>query len=121
MPKWWTRRSKLFLAMKQITNAELQSEVPGSKEPVMVDFYTNECQPCRMMAPVLNEMETEANGQFKIVKVDASAEQLLAVTYGVRSVPSFFAFINGKCVGQTTGAKSKAHMKKWFEESLHTA
>jgi thioredoxin 1 len=107
--------------MKQISGADFNSEVLASKEPVLVDFYSDGCQPCRMMSPVLQEMETEANGQFKIVKVDAAAEAELASSYGVRSVPSFFAFSNGKCVGQTIGAKSKANMKKWFEDSVHAA
>jgi len=71
-----------------------------------------------MMAPVLQEIETEAQGQFKVVKVDAAAETELAVEYKVRAVPAFFAFSNGKCVGQTVGAKSKASMKKWFEDSV---
>ena len=107
--------------MRQITGAEFESEVLGSKEPVLVDFYTDGCQPCRMMAPVLQEMETEANGGFKVVKIDAAAEASLAVSYNVRSVPSFFAFVNGKCVGQTLGAKSKANMKMWLEDSIRTA
>jgi thioredoxin 1 len=73
-----------------------------------------------MMAPVLQEIETEAQGQFKVVKVDAGTEMKLAVEYGVRAVPAFFAFSNGKCVGQTVGAKSKTNMKKWFEDSVRT-
>ena len=104
--------------MKQVTAAEFESEVLRSKEPVLVDFFTDQCNPCRMMAPVLAEIETEAQGQFKIVKVDAGAEMELAVQYGVRAVPAFFAFSSGKCVGQTVGAKSKANMKKWFEDSV---
>ena len=107
--------------MRQITGAEFESEVLGSKEPVLVDFYTDGCNPCRMMAPVLQEMETEANGGFKVVKIDAAAEASLAVSYNVRAVPSFFVFANGKCVGQTLGAKSKANMKKWLEDSIRTA
>jgi len=104
--------------MKQIGAAEFESEVQRSKEPVLVDFFTETCPPCRMMAPVLQEIETEAQGQLKVVKVDAAAEAELAVKYGIRAVPAFFAFSNGKCVGQTVGAKSKANMKKWFEDSV---
>ena len=107
--------------MKQITGAEFESEVLGSKEPVLVDFYTDDCPPCRMMAPVLQEIETEAKGSFKVVKVNAATEAALAVSFRVNSVPSFFAFNNGKCVGQTLGAKSKTHIKKWFEESIRSA
>ena len=106
--------------MKQVAAAEFESEVLRSKEPVLVDFFTESCPPCRMMAPVLQEIENEAQGKFKIVKVDAGTEMELAVEYGVRAVPAFFAFSNGKCIGQTVGAKSKAGMKKWFEDAVRT-
>ena len=104
--------------MKQVSGAEFDAEVLRSKEPVLVDFFTDGCAPCRMMAPVLQEISDEANGQFRIVKVDAAAEAELAASYGVRAVPAFYAFANGKCVGQTVGAKSKANMKKWFEDAV---
>jgi thioredoxin 1 len=107
--------------MTQITGAEFESQVLGSKEPVIVDFYTNDCPPCRMMAPLLQEMEAEAKGQFKVVKIDAAVEMQLASQFRVSSVPAFFVFANGKCVGQTLGAKSKVHMKKWLEDSIRTA
>jgi thioredoxin 1 len=107
--------------MKQITRVDFDAEVLRSKEPVIVDFYTDGCSPCRMMSPVLQEMEVEANGQFKVVKVDAATEAELASSYRIGSVPTFLAFANGKCVGQTVGAKSKTTMKKWFEESIRTA
>ena len=106
--------------MKQITAAEFEAEVLRSKQPVLVDFYTDTCSPCRMMSPLLQELETEAGGQFKVFKVDAAAEVELAATYGVRAVPAFYAFANGQCVGQTVGAKSKANMKKWFDDSIRT-
>jgi thioredoxin 1 len=105
--------------MKQVCGMDFDSEVLRSKEPVLVDFFTDGCSPCRMMAPLLQEIEAEANGQFKVVKVDAAAEAELASSYAVRAVPAFYAFSNGKCVGQTVGAKSKASMKKWFEDSIH--
>src|ERR1041385_1659409 len=104
--------------MKQVTSADFDSEVLGSKEPVLVDFYTEDCPPCRMMAPVLQEIENEANGAFKVVKVDAASEGQLGASYRVSAVPAFFAFANGKGVGQTVGAKSKANMKKWFEDAI---
>ena len=106
--------------MKQITRVEFESEVLGSKEPVLVDFYTDACPPCRMMAPVLQEMANEANGQYKVVKIDAGMELQLASSFRVNSVPAFFIFANGKCVGQTVGAKSKAHLKNWLEGSIRT-
>jgi thioredoxin 1 len=106
--------------VKQITNSEFEAEVLRSKEPVLVDFFTDGCQPCRTMAPMLQEMETEAKGAFKVVKVDAAAETALAVSYRINAVPAFFAFANGKCVGQTVGMKSKSSMKKWFDDALRS-
>jgi thioredoxin 1 len=107
--------------MKQITSAEFEAEVLKSAQPVLVDFYTDNCGPCRMMAPTLQEIETEANGSLKIVKVDVAAEPMLASQFRVTAMPTFLAFAKGNCVGQTVGAKSKASMKQWFEESVRSA
>ena len=71
-----------------------------------------------MMSPILQEMETEGSGIFKVVKVDAAAELELAASFRVGAVPSFLAFANGACVGQAVGANSKASLKQWFENSV---
>ena len=107
--------------MKQVSQANFHAEVLGASQPVLVDFYTDTCAPCRAMAPVLQEMETESNGALKVVKVDAAAEAMLAAQYGVSAVPAFLLFSNGQCLGQTIGMKSKTSMKKWFDESLKAA
>jgi thioredoxin len=104
--------------MKQITRADFDGEVLVSPQPVLVDFYTDGCAPCRAMSPVLQEWENEAKGAFKVVKIDASAEAELASTYRVNAVPAFLVFSKGRCLGQTIGMKSKSSMKKWFEDSL---
>jgi len=106
--------------MKQIKGAEFDAEVIGSKQPVVVDFYTDDCPPCRALSPVLQQWEEDSNGAYKVVKVDAAVEADLAASYGVRAVPSLFLFSNGKCVGQTVGLKSKNSMQKWVSESLRT-
>ena len=105
--------------MKLISSAEFDSEVLRSKEPVLVDFFTEHCNPCRTLSPVLEELERE--GKFKLVKVDAANEAVLAASFGVNSVPALFAFKNGNVVGQTVGLKSKAGLTKWFEDSLQTS
>jgi len=107
--------------MKNVDSAQFSSEVLGSKEPLVVDFYTQECAPCRMMSPVLEEWESESNGAFRVVKVDAATEAALASSYGVRAVPAVFLFSSGKCIGQSVGLKSKADMKKWYEDTLRSA
>src|SRR6188474_1608067 len=107
--------------MKQISSTDFDSEVLRSKEPVLVDFFTDGCGPCRMLAPVLEEIGSESQGQIKVVKIDAATESALAASFGVNAVPALFVFKNGSVVGQTIGLKSKASLKKWFEDSLRTA
>jgi thioredoxin len=106
--------------MKNVDSAQFSSEVLGSKEPVVVDFYTQGCAPCRALSPILEEWESESNGAFRVVKVDAAIETALATSYGVRAVPAVFLFSNGKCIGQSIGLKSKAGMKKWYEDTLRS-
>lgn len=105
--------------MKQISSTEFESEVLRATEPVLVDFFTDHCGPCRMLAPVLEEIGRESQGHIKVVKVDAASESALAASLGVNAVPALFAFKNGNVVGQTVGLKSKASLKKWFEDSLN--
>ena len=106
--------------MKNVDSAQFSSEVLGSKEPVVVDFYTQDCPACRALSPILEEWESESNGAFRVVKVDAAIETALATSYGVRAVPAVFLFSNGKCIGQSIGLKSKAGMKKWYEDTLRS-
>ena len=107
--------------MKQVTSADFESEVLTAGEPVIVDFYTDGCSPCRAMSPVLAEWEQEAKGALKVVKVDAAADYQLASSYRVNAVPAFFLFSKGKCIGQTMGLKSKSSMKQWFDDALKAA
>ena len=104
--------------MKQVTGAQFDSEVLASKEPVVVDFYTDDCGPCRALSPILQDWALESNGTVKVVKVDAASESVLAASYGVNVVPTVLLFSNGKCVAQTVGLKSKNNMKKWYEDAL---
>jgi len=107
--------------MKQVTGVDFQSEVLAAKQPVVVDFFTDGCSPCRALAPILAEWEGEANGAFKVVKVDAAADYELAASYRVNAVPAIFLFANGKCIGQTMGLKSKNALKQWFDEAQKAA
>ena len=106
--------------MKQITSTDFDSEVLAAIGPVLVDFFTEHCNPCRAMTPILQEWENEANGAIKIVKIDAASEAALASSYQVNAVPAFYLFSKGKCVGQTVGLKSKNNIKKWADEALRS-
>jgi thioredoxin 1 len=103
--------------MKNVTAAEFQNEVIGASGRVLVDFYTEQCGPCRALAPVLAEMETESAGALKVVKVNAVDEVSLASSFRVQNVPTLLLFQNGQCLGQLTGLRSKKDLQRWVAET----
>src|ERR1700722_5094103 len=91
----------------EVTETSFAKEVTAAAGPVLVDFYTQDCGPCRMMAPVLNELATERGANLKIVKVDVAENAQLAAQYGVTAMPTFVLFQNGEVQKQIVGARSK--------------
>lgn len=90
----------------KITSENFENEVLNSKKPVLVDFWAEWCGPCQMLAPVLEEIETEHSG-VKIGKVNVDEEMALALKFSVSSIPMLVLFKNGKAVDQTVGLQSK--------------
>jgi len=107
--------------MKEITTAQFETEVLQPQVPVLVDFYTESCPPCRMMSPILTDMEENSAGAYKIVKIDAATHGPLAASFRVSAVPTFVLFHRGERIGQITGARSKMEMQKWISESIAPA
>jgi len=94
-----------------LTNANFNTEVLESDKPVLVDFFATWCGPCKMMAPIVDELSKELEGQAKIFKVDVDKEDTLASKYGIMSIPTFMVVKNGKIVFQEAGGKSKNELK----------
>ena len=89
------------------TDENFQSEVLNSDKPVLVDFWAEWCGPCRMVAPIVEELATEYNGSLKVGKVDVDSNQKVSMQFGVRSIPTLLIFKNGKVVDQIIGAVPK--------------
>ncbi len=99
----------------KITSENFENEILNSKEPVLVDFWAEWCGPCQMLAPVLEEIETEHSG-VKIGKVNVDEEMALALKFSVSSIPMLVLFKNGKAVDQTVGLQSKETILKMLDK-----
>ncbi len=104
----------------ELTKSNFESEVLSSDLPVLVDFWAPWCMPCRMMAPILDELAVDLAGKVKITKVDTENPENgdLAMTYEIQSIPNLKLFKGGKVIGEFIGLKNKEALKKEIEGLL---
>ena len=91
----------------EINEANFATEVLESSQSVLVDFWAEWCGPCKMLAPVLDEIATEKSGRVKIVKVNVDENPALAARYGIQSIPTLLYFAGGQLRHQTVGVAAK--------------
>jgi thioredoxin 1 len=106
------------MSVYNFTESNFKAEVLESKIPVLVDFWANWCGPCRMVAPIVDELAKEYSGKIKIGKVDVDANSSIASQYGIMSIPTLIFFKDGKVMVQLTGVQSKDSLKRKIEENL---
>ncbi len=93
-------------------------EVLKSDIPVVVDFWAEWCGPCRLVAPIVEELSEEYNGRVKFGQLDVDSSPGIASRYGIRSIPTLMIFKNGEEVGRLIGARPKNHLVKELEPHI---
>jgi len=91
----------------ELTDSNFQAEVIKADTPVLIDFWAEWCGPCKIIAPVVEEIATEYQGKLKVGKVDVDNNQQVAMQFGIRSIPTLLIFKGGKVVDQVVGAVPK--------------
>lgn len=105
----------------EINEANFESEVLQSHQPVLVDFWAEWCGPCKMIAPVLNEIAVEQAGLVKVAKVDVDANPALAARFGIQSIPTLLYFADGEVRDKTIGAVGKKAILSKLEQLARPA
>ena len=101
-----------------VTDQNFADEVLKSPVPVLVDFFAEWCGPCKMIAPLIEELAGEYEGKAKVVKLDVDASMDTAQTYGVMSIPTLIFFKDGKEVDRSVGAMPKDNMAERLDSLI---
>ena len=101
-----------------VTDETFEAQVIQAETPVLVDFWADWCAPCKMIAPIVEDLAKEYDGRVKFAKLDVDANPKVATSYGIRSIPTLLVFSSGKPVGQVVGAVPKAVLKSRLEQAI---
>jgi putative thioredoxin len=109
--------------MIDVTVQNFESEVIAASmtQPVLVDFWATWCGPCKVIGPILEKLEAEYAGRFKLVKIDSDQEQQLAAAFGIRSIPTCVLLMNGQPVDGFMGALPEGKVKEFLDKHLPAA
>jgi len=102
----------------EVTDATFESEVLKSELPVLVDFWAVWCAPCRMIAPLVEEIANDKEGSLKVAKMDVDNNPEVAAKYGIRSIPTLLIFKNGEVVDQLVGAVPKTMLESKVDKHI---
>ncbi len=104
--------------VNEVSDSSFETDVLGSDVPVLVDFWAPWCGPCRMVAPVVDEVATKFEGQVKVLKLNVDDNPKSASDYGVRSIPTLLVFKDGKVADTVVGAVPVSTLSSTLEKYL---
>ncbi len=104
--------------IKQVSDTSFDQDVLKSDVPVLVDYWAEWCGPCRMIAPILEEVSRDYTGRVQVAKLNVDDSQSIAQRFGVRGIPTLMLFRNGAVIGTSVGALSKSQLTLFLDSHL---
>ena len=101
-----------------ITDSSFEDEVLKSKQPVILDFWAEWCGPCKMIAPILDELAEQYKGKLTVAKINIDENQNTAETYAVRGIPTLILFKDGDVAATKVGAASKSQLEAFIDTNI---
>jgi thioredoxin 1 len=102
------------MGVAKVSDADFETPVLKSNEPVVVDFWAEWCGPCKMIAPALEEIAISLTGKVKVVKLNVDENPKTAQKYGIMSIPTLMMFKNGELASRQIGAAPKQKLEQWI-------
>ena len=106
------------MAIIDVNDNDFENAVLQSPLPVIIDFWAEWCAPCKMIAPILDDIATEYDGKITVAKINIDDNPQIPSTYGVRGIPTMMMFKDSELVASRVGALSKAQLSEWIDEHI---